>query len=71
VALLAECDRFFGCEHWQANVEIGMSSVISPVPETMKPGNSKNVLTAFAILTKKDVGRFSLRIGKKQREMKS
>jgi hypothetical protein len=31
----------------------------------MKPRNSQNVLTSFAILTKKDVGRFSLRIGKK------
>jgi len=31
----------------------------------MKPRNSKNVLTAFAILTKKDAGRFSFRLGKK------
>jgi len=59
----------FASDRWQANVEIGMSSAFLKVPGTMKPGNFKKVLTAFAILTKKtDVERFSLRIGRKNEE---
>ena len=43
----------FSREHSQANVEIGMSSIISPGPKTMKPRTLRKALTAFTILTKK------------------
>ncbi len=32
MALMAECYIFFARENWQANVEIGMSSIISLGP---------------------------------------